>query len=137
MTTPGLGEKGRFLADTHLLIWFVEGNERFPSAVRLLLEEPGNTFFFSVESLREIVIKNSLGKSDFRVDAKAIRTELLRSGWMELPTRSEHVFTLAELPPFHRDPFDRMLVAQAKVEKLTLLTVDETLEQYLVQVIRL
>lgn len=85
---------------------------------------------FSLASLWEIVIKNGLGRDDFKVDANVLRRSLLDNGYIELPILSEHALAITSLPPIHKDPFDRLLVAQATVEGITLLTADSNLAQY-------
>jgi PIN domain nuclease of toxin-antitoxin system len=85
---------------------------------------------FSVASLWEVAIKASLGRPQFVIDARALRRGLLESGYSELPIDVSHVVAVADLPPIHRDPFDRLLLAQARTEGLTLLTVDAALPPY-------
>ena len=89
-----------------------------------------NELFFSVASLWEIAIKCGLGRDDFKVDARVLRRSLLDNGYSELPISSEHVVAIDALPPIHKDPFDRLLVAQATVEGITLLTVDSRVADY-------
>ncbi|WP_291830058.1 type II toxin-antitoxin system VapC family toxin, partial [Bosea sp. (in: a-proteobacteria)] len=86
--------------------------------------------YFSAASLWEIAIKTSLGRSDFSVDARLLRRGLLDHGFAELPVTGEHAVAIDGLPPIHRDPFDRILVAQAKVEGIILLTSDNTVARY-------
>lgn len=78
----------------------------------------------------EVVIKRSLGRDDFQVDARVLRRGLLDNGYRELPITSAHAVALQGLPPLHTDPFDRILVAQALAEGVTLLTVDRRVAQY-------
>ena len=85
---------------------------------------------YSTASLWEVAIKRSLGREDFRVEPRRLRNGLLDNGYQELPIRGEHALTVDLLPPLHRDPFDRMLLAQAHVEGATLLTPDRLLAQY-------
>jgi PIN domain nuclease of toxin-antitoxin system len=87
-----------------------------------LMNEPENELIFSVASLWEIVIKCGLGREDFKVDPRLLRRSLLDNDYRELPILSEHAVAINALPPIHKDPFDRMLVAQATVEGITLLT---------------
>jgi PIN domain nuclease of toxin-antitoxin system len=94
------------------------------------MKEPKNELFFSAASLWEITIKNSLGRDDFRVDARLLRRGLLDNGYTELFITSEHVINVDHLPSIHKDPFDRILVAQATVEGITLLTNDRKLVDY-------
>ena len=100
--------------------------------MRLLLDTPRaeNELLFSAASLWEITIKSSLGREDFRVDAGALRRGLLENGYFELPVTGEHAIAIETLPPLHKDPFDRLLLAQAFVERLTLITADTQLARY-------
>jgi PIN domain nuclease of toxin-antitoxin system len=120
----------KLLLDTHLLLWAAQGVEHLPLDARKLMGEPENELLFSVASLWEIVIKCGLGREDFKVDSRILRRCLLDNGYRELPILSEHVVAIAALPPIHKDPFDRMLVAQAIVEGITLLTADVQLAKY-------
>jgi len=120
----------RLLVDTHLLLWAVAKSRRLSKAARSLLEDPANEVFFSAASLWEIVIKSSLRKEDFGVDVAVLRPALARMGFTELPVSGAHAERLASLPPLHKDPFDRMLVAQSLAEPLLLLTNDGVLGGY-------
>src|SRR5882757_6225524 len=116
--------------DTHLLIWAAEGIERLSPDARATMGDPENDLVFSVASLWEIVIKRGLKRSDFRVDARVLRRGLIDNGYHELPILSEHAVAIDGLPPIHKDPFDRLLIAQATVEGITLLTDDATVAKY-------
>jgi len=120
----------RLLVDTHLLLWAAAKSRRLPKEARLLLEEPANEVFFSAASLWEIVIKAALRKPDFKVDVTLLRPALSKMGFAELPVSGTHAERLASLPPIHKDPFDRMLVAQSLAEPLVLLTNDGVLADY-------
>jgi PIN domain nuclease of toxin-antitoxin system len=120
----------RLLVDTHLLLWAAARSRRLPKEARLLLEEPANEVFFSAASLWEIVIKAALRKPDFKVDVTLLRPALSEMGFAELPISGTHAERLGSLPPIHRDPFDRMLVAQSLAEPLVLLTNDGVLADY-------
>lgn len=120
----------KFLLDTHLLLWAAGAPEQLPAAARQLLEDPQNELLFSAASLWEIAIKRGLGRSDFQVDARVLRRGLLDNGYQELPISSEHAVSIDSLPPIHKDPFDRILVAQATVEGIILLTADALVAQY-------
>jgi PIN domain nuclease of toxin-antitoxin system len=120
----------KLLLDTHLLLWAAGDPDRLPAAARSLLDDPQNELIFSSASLWEVAIKHSLGRGDFRVDARLLRRGLLDNGYDELPITSEHAVALDSLPPIHKDPFDRMLVAQSMVEGITLLTADPLVAQY-------
>jgi PIN domain nuclease of toxin-antitoxin system len=97
---------------------------------RSLIGRPENEIFFSAASLWEVSIKRGLGRADFQVDARLLRRGLLDNGYGELPIMSAHVVAIESLPPLHKDPFDRVLVAQATVEGITLLTNDSRVAQY-------
>jgi len=120
----------KLLLDTHLLLWSAGKPERLSTEARALIEALDNELFFSSASLWEVVIKRGLGRDDFKVDARLLRRGLLDNGYSELPIGSEHVVAIENLPPIHKDPFDRILVAQAQVEGITLLTADPTLAKY-------
>lgn len=120
----------KLLLDTHLLLWAAGAPERLPQAARALLTAPENELFFSAASLWEVTIKRGLGRSDFQVDPRVLRRSLLDNGYQELPVTSEHAVSVDQLPPVHKDPFDRLLVAQAWVEGITLLTSDTQVARY-------
>lgn len=120
----------KILLDTHVLLWAAGAPERLTAAVRELLEATDSELMFSVASLWEIAIKRGLGRDDFRVDPRALRRGLEQHGYEELPILSRHALALDQLPAIHRDPFDRILVAQALVEGVTLLTADATIARY-------
>jgi PIN domain nuclease of toxin-antitoxin system len=120
----------RLLLDTHLLLWAAFVPERLPDAAAALVEDAGNALVFSAASVWEVAIKAALGRPDFTVDAGLFRRGLVDNGYEELPITAAHAAAVAGLPPLHRDPFDRMLVAQALVEGLGLLTADARLGGY-------
>lgn len=120
----------KLLLDTHLLLWAAGQPDRLSNEARALIEAPDNELFFSVASLWEVVIKRGLGREDFKVDGRLLRRGLLDNGYSELPIGSEHVVAIDNLPSIHKDPFDRILVAQALVEGITLLTTDSYVAQY-------
>jgi PIN domain nuclease of toxin-antitoxin system len=120
----------KLLLDTHLLLWAAGDPKRLPKAARLLIKDAENELIFSAASLWEITIKRSLEREDFQVDARLLRRALLDNGYAELPITSEHAVSVDHLPPAHKDPFDRILVAQATFEGITLLTNDRKLVAY-------
>ena len=120
----------RVLLDTHLLLWAAQGPEALPAKALEIMGSPENTLIFSVASIWEITIKSSLGRNDFRVDPRLFRRGLLDNGYLEMPILSEHVVATKDLPPIHKDPFDRLLVAQANSEGITLLTADPEVADY-------
>jgi PIN domain nuclease of toxin-antitoxin system len=120
----------KLLLDTHLLLWAAGQPDRLSDQARVLIEAPENELFFSSANLWEVVIKRGLGRDDFKADARLLRRGLLDNGYSELPIGSEHVGAIENLPAIHKDPFDRILVAQAQVEGITLLTVDPMVAKY-------
>jgi PIN domain nuclease of toxin-antitoxin system len=120
----------KLLLDTNLLLWAAGKPRRLSKRARTLIENPGNELLFSAASLWEVAIKRGLGREDFKVDARLLRRGLLDNGYNELPISSDHVVATEGLPPIHKDPFDRILVAQATVEGVTLLTIDSLVSQY-------
>lgn len=124
----------RLLLDTHVLIWALQDHSRIRK-VRKRLLDPDHEVFFSVASLWEIAIKQAIGKID--ADPEEIRDTARDDGFVELPIAGAHVLAITQLPPIHRDPFDRLLVAQAISEPMRLLTGDALLAGYgeLVEVI--
>lgn len=120
----------RLLLDTHLLLWAAGQPKRLPVVARKLINDSRNELLFSVASLWEIVIKRSLGRDDFRVEPRLLRRGLLDNGYAELAIGGEHTLAIDSLPPIHKDPFDRLLVAQAQIESVTLLTADPLLGRY-------
>lgn len=120
----------KILLDTHLLLWAAGLPDELPAIVRELLEDNTHEPFFSAASLWEVAIKQNLGRDDFRVDARVLRRGLLDNGYSELAIASEHAVFIQSLPLIHKDPFDRILVAQATVEGITMYTSDTLVAQY-------
>lgn len=120
----------KLLLDTHLLLWAAVAPEQLSPEARRRMESPDSVLLFSAASLWEVAIKAGLGRADFQVDARLLRRGLLDNGYAELPVGSDHAVAVAGLPPIHKDPFDRLLVAQATVEGITLLTADALVAQY-------
>ena len=118
------------LLDTHVLLWAASEPQRLPAKARTMLLDPANQLVFSAASLWEITIKGSLGRADFKVDTRRLWRMLLVNGYRELPVTSEHAVAVNELPALHKDPFDRILVAQARVEGLLMLTADKMVAKY-------
>ena len=120
----------KLLLDTHLLLWAAGQPEKLSNAALTLIETPENQLMFSAASLWEIAIKAGLGREDFVVMPGLVRRGLLDNGYEELPVSSVHAVALTGLPAIHKDPFDRILVAQAQVEGIVLVTSDDTVSQY-------
>lgn len=120
----------KLLLDTHLLLRAAGQPERLSKAAIALLDDLKNELLFSAASLWEIAIKRGLGRKDFQAEPRLLRRGLLDNGYSELCITSEHVVAIDILPPIHKDPFDRILVAQALTEGITLLTVDPLVAKY-------
>jgi PIN domain nuclease of toxin-antitoxin system len=120
----------KLLLDTQILLWAAGQPERLSAAARRLLNDPRNELLFSAASLWEITIKNTLRREDFQVEPRVLRRGLLDNGYVELPITSEHAVSVDALPPLHKDPFDRLLLAQAFTEGVTLVTGDAQLGKY-------
>ncbi len=120
----------KLLFDTHVLLWAAGEPKRLSKAARSLINATENELFFSAANIWEVVIKRGLGREDFKVDPRLLRRALLDNGYSELPIASDHTVAVESLPPLHKDPFDRILVAQAHVEGITLLTADPLVAQY-------
>ena len=118
----------KLLLDTHMLLWAAAGT--LSKDAEKMVVDGDNTLFFSPASIWEIGIKKSLAKSDFQVEAEVLRCGLLDNQYQELPITSLHALAANALPPIHKDPFDRMLLAQAKVEGMAFLTSDSILRDY-------
>ncbi|WP_338911357.1 type II toxin-antitoxin system VapC family toxin [Mycetohabitans rhizoxinica] len=120
----------KVLLDTHLILWAAADAPELPAAARALLDDPACTPLFSVASLWEIVIKRGLARADFQVEPRVLRRSLLDVGYEELPIVTAHALELEHLPPIHRDPFDRILIAQAAAEGVPLVTHDAMIAKY-------
>jgi PIN domain nuclease of toxin-antitoxin system len=120
----------RFLLDTHLLLWALNDPDRLSKATRDAIESPDNDVLFSTASIWEVAIKTRLGRPDFAVRAEKIATEAIARGFAELLIRWQSASAVADLPMHHRDPFDRIIVAQAVTEPVHLYTVDRKLAPY-------
>jgi PIN domain nuclease of toxin-antitoxin system len=120
----------RLLLDTHLLLWAAARSARLPREARGLLEDQDNEVYYSAASIWEIAIKSSLRRKDFRIDLAQLLATLPAMGLVELPITAAHAAGVTTLPPIHRDPFDRLLIAQSLIEPLTLLTNDALIDRY-------
>ena len=120
----------KLLLDTHLLLWAAGEPDRLSVRARSLMEDQDNALVFSAASLWEITIKAGLGRADFQIDPHLLRRGLIENGYEELPVTGQHAIAVGQLPDVHRDPFDRILVAQAMVEGLLLLTHDPLVQAY-------
>lgn len=118
------------LLDTHLLLWAAGEPEKLSKKALQWIENPDNTLYFSPASFWEIAIKNQLGRVDFSLDSRLLKRGLIDNGYVELAISCEHSLHINLLPNLHKDPFDRMLIAQATVEGMMLLTADAVVAQY-------
>ena len=124
----------RLLLDTHLLLWSLAASRKLPADVRDLLVDPDNEVLYSAASVWEIAIKSGLARDNFRVDLPRLLRAAAETGFVELAITSAHAARVAKLPDLHKDPFDRLLVAQALTEPAVLLTNDTQLGPYSAQV---
>ncbi len=120
----------KLLLDTQLLLWAAGQPERLSSRAKRQINNPDNELLFSAASIWEITIKATLGRDDFSVEPRVLRRALLDNGYIELPVTSEHAVSIDTLPLLHKDPFDRILLAQALVEGIPFLTADAQLAAY-------
>ncbi|MFH1981106.1 MAG: type II toxin-antitoxin system VapC family toxin [Pseudomonadota bacterium] len=120
----------KLLLDTHILLWAAGQSEKLSESIRSLLSAPENSLNFSAANIWEIVIKLGLGREDFKVDPYRLRKMLVVHGYTELPITAEHALMVDTLPLLHKDPFDRLLIAQARSEGMLLVTADTAVAQY-------
>ena len=120
----------KLLLDTHLLLWAITDDRRLPARVRALMADPANECLYSAASVWEVAIKNGLPKRSLGIPADAFRREVETAGFRPLAVSPEHAAMVESLPHVHEDPFDRLLVAQARAENCTLLTSDSILPAY-------
>jgi PIN domain nuclease of toxin-antitoxin system len=127
----------RILVDTHLLLWAVASSRRLPKGARAFILDTANEVFYTAASLWEVASKSTLRRRDFKANPTVLVRALAQSGFSELPVTAAHAARVAGLPAIHRDPFDRLLVAESLAEPMTLLTNDAVLAGYgpLVQVV--
>jgi len=120
----------KILLDSHLLVWLAAATAKLSPAARVFIEDTQNTLFFSSASIWELMVKYALGRDDIPVHPRVLHRALLDNGFTELVITSDHTFNVEHLPPIHKDPFDRILIAQSLSEGMILLTSDETIAQY-------
>jgi PIN domain nuclease of toxin-antitoxin system len=126
----------RALLDTHTFLWFVEGSDRLSRRARAIIDDPSNSLFWSVASMWEVVVKAGTGQ--LRVvggNADALLKYMVQNGIDELDISFRHALAVARLPLYHKDPFDRIMVAQAIVEQLVIISADGQLARYPVDVL--
>ena len=123
-----------FLLDTHSFLWFIGGQEKLSRKARELIEDPGNQPFLSMASLWEMAIKISLGKLSLDHPLEVLVPEQMNAnGIAYLGISFTHIVQVAKLPFHHSDPFDRMLIAQAMIEQMPVVTVDGVFDEYRIQ----
>jgi len=118
------------LLDTHILLWALDAPQRLPADLVAQIESPETVVYFSAASIWEIAIKTALGKIDFRYSPREIAQAAKDTGFAELAVSAAHAASITQLPPYHRDPFDRLLIAQALSLPAQFVTVDAVLPQY-------
>src|SRR2546429_95307 len=127
----------KLLLDTHIFLWFISGDARLPDGMRENIRNPSDEVYLSVASLWEIIIKHQLGKLSLpQPPERYIPTQRERHRIVSLPLDEASVAGLAQLPPIHRDPFDRMLICQAREHELTIVTVDHLMSSYPVKIFK-
>jgi PIN domain nuclease of toxin-antitoxin system len=124
-----------YLIDTHVLIWFTEGDAQLPVNIQSIIADPMNNIFVSHVSIWEIAVKKSIGKLNLSVSLTALEASLAQNGFIELPTRFAHFKEIAGLSMHHQDPFDRFLVAQAIAEDFTFITCDKKIMGFSVKLL--
>ena len=120
----------KFLLDTRFLLWLPIDHPSVSPPARAIITNSAHEFHFSAASLWEIALKRARYGGSFGIDPREIRRQMVENGFEELPVEGEHVVAIDSLPPIHKDPFDRLLIAQAMVEGITLLTADGTIARY-------
>lgn len=120
----------KYLLDTHIVIWLAREPNKLSKTIIEILENPENIVYFSTVNLWEIAIKINLKKDGFLFDTAKLYQQLLANGFLELAINHKYIKTLENLPIIHRDPFDRMLIAQSMVDELCLITNDDKIIQY-------
>lgn len=120
----------KYLLDTHLLLWVAANSRRLTEDAKKIITNDKNILFFSAASIWEVAIKQKLKKDDFKFNASLLRRGLLDNGYNELPIQGLHTLAIENLQDHHKDPFDRILLAQASVEGFILLSSDKQMAQY-------
>ena len=120
----------KILLDTHIILWLAGEPDKLSVEARTLLLDVSNKLYFSAASIWEIVIKRGLGRDDFKVDPHRLRKQLVINGYEEIGISSDHALAVELLPQLHKDPFDRILIAQARAEGMLLLTADNQISLY-------
>lgn len=126
----------KLLLDTHILLWYLDNNRKLPETWKCSIEDRHNSIAVSIASLWEIAIKVSLGKLELLDNLTTIENILHQQGITILPVRVPHLSNLLNLPFHHRDPFDRLIIAQAQAEQLTLISDDDMFTSYSVSLLK-
>ena len=124
--------KDRYLVDTHALIWSFENNKKLLQKMKNIIDDAHNEIFVSIASLWEMAIKISNGKLDLSVSLAQLIEDIALRNIQILPINPSHVLKVETLPFHHKDPFDRIIVAQSLVENITVVSIDEILDEYFV-----
>ncbi|WP_299291293.1 type II toxin-antitoxin system VapC family toxin [uncultured Mucilaginibacter sp.] len=125
----------RYLIDTHVLIWYLEGSDKLPQKLREELDNDQNTILISVASFWELAIKISAKKIELTKSLQEVQAYIVERAFVFLNISFEHLYTLLDLPHHHKDPFDRMLIAQSITENIAIISVDQQFKPYSVNVI--
>jgi PIN domain nuclease of toxin-antitoxin system len=126
----------RILVDTHAFLWAISADQRYQGAMRQAMENGENELYLSVASIWEILIKSGMGKLTLpKPTAEFIAAEMFKNRVRRMGIQASHLAALEKLPPLHKDPFDRMLVAQAKAEGIALVSTDEAFAAYGINII--
>ncbi len=120
----------KLLLETHLLLWAAGEPKKLSPKARTLILDTQNELMFSAPSVWEVAIKRTLGRAHFQVDSRLFRRGLIDNGYVELPVLSAHAVAVEALPPIHKDPIDRLLIAQMLIEGIALMTTDAMIAQY-------
>lgn len=126
----------KLMLDTHVLLWAASAPAQLSTKAQAVIADPENQLYYSAASLWEIAIKNKLGRADFKVDLPVFRRNLLDNGYQEIAINGTHTLAVDALPLIHKDPFDRIIIAQANVEGITLMTADSVVTEYQVAVVK-
>lgn len=130
--TPSIlpGYNMDLLLDTHAVVWYITGDSKLPVPLRKRIEDSSNNCFVSMASLWEMAIKNAIGKLELHADLAVVLKIIKMSGIAVLPVKTRHVLSISRLPLHHNDPFDRMIISQCQVEKLTMVSCDKQFQHY-------
>ena len=119
-----------YLLDTHTAIWFFNGDTQLSETAQRIIRNRSNPVYLSIASAWEVAIKLGIGKLDISGKTADFVQDAENNGFIVLPIKTDHLSVLEALPMLHRDPFDRLLVATAKADNLTILTADENIHKY-------